>query len=667
MRRDDTETYDYVVVGSGAGGGPVAARLARAGFSVLLLEAGGDDGGLDYLVPAFHARATEHPELRWDYYVRHYADPQRRARDSKYVQAEDGVLYPRAATLGGCTAHNAMITVYPHASDFDDIAEATGDRSWRATAMRRHFERLERCDYVERPRLMALGRLTDWLVRILPWSAFLFRNVSRHGWRGWLHTNIADPALAVRDRQLIEILKGATKATLVEFLRRPLTVVEGLDTYFDPNDWRVQSAAPEGLWFIPLAVRHGRRNGTRELIEEVTAAHPDRLVVRTHALATRVLLADRRAVGVEYAQGRHLFRADPAAGATSAAPPVGRVEARREVILAAGAFNTPQLLKLSGIGPADELRRFGIDVVVDLPGVGENLQDRYEVAVVTEMAGDFAITGSAPFAPPTPGAPADPSFAAWEQGHGVYTTNGAVIGITRRSRPELAVPDLFIFGLPADFRGYHPGYASELLEDRNTFTWAVLKAHTNNTAGRVTLRSADPFDTPVIDFSYFDEGSPGGDEDLDAVVAGIEFVRSLMHHAAATDAQERLPGDHRTTKEQLREFVRDEAWGHHASCTCKIGAADDPTAVLDTRFRVRGVEGLRVVDASVFPRIPGFFIVSAIYMVAEKAADAILADARRDEPVRSAMRGARRLVQTRRSRPRRKPERGDLASSDPSS
>ena len=117
-------SYDYIVVGSGAGGGPVAAALARAGFEVLLLEAGSDRGSqLVYQVPVFHGLSTEDQAMRWDYFVQHYEDPARQHADSKYSTAHGGVLYPRAGTLGGCTAHNAMITVYPHNSDWDGIAE----------------------------------------------------------------------------------------------------------------------------------------------------------------------------------------------------------------------------------------------------------------------------------------------------------------------------------------------------------------------------------------------------------------------------------------------------------------------------------------------------------------------------------------------------------------
>jgi choline dehydrogenase len=159
-------------------------------------------------------------------------------------------------------------------------------------------------------------------------------------------------------------------------------------------------------------------------------------------------------------------------------------------------------------------------------------------------------------------------------------------------------------------------------------TWAILQAHTKNTAGEVRLRSADPRERPYVNFRYFDEGNDKEGEDLDSVVEGIKFVRKLTAPLRAKKliAEEELPGDKVQSDDDLRDFVKYQSWGHHASCTCPIGREGDPMAVLDKNFKVRGTRSLRVVDASIFPKIPGFFIVSSVYMAAEKAADVILAE-----------------------------------------
>src|SRR5689334_15947719 len=121
--------FDYIVIGSGAGGGPVACNLAKAGYTVGLLEAGQEPQSPSYPVPVFHAYATEDPLMSWEFFVRHCTDAQQSHRDSKFVAAKDGVFYPRAGTLGGCTSHHAMITVYGHDSDWEHISQLTGDIS----------------------------------------------------------------------------------------------------------------------------------------------------------------------------------------------------------------------------------------------------------------------------------------------------------------------------------------------------------------------------------------------------------------------------------------------------------------------------------------------------------------------------------------------------------
>jgi choline dehydrogenase len=209
------DEFDFIVVGSGAGGGPLAANLATRGFRVLLLEAGSGIENDRYRVPGFHGLASEDPELRWDYWVHHYADRAREKLDSKFDREEGGVLYPRAGTLGGCTAHNAMITMQPHDSDWDAIADLTGDRSWLAGNMQRYFERLECCGYVGAPGSPAknlLERISRALQRLRRWGRPA-GNPSGHGYEGWLSTSLADPTLALPDKELLKLLwRGVAQA-----------------------------------------------------------------------------------------------------------------------------------------------------------------------------------------------------------------------------------------------------------------------------------------------------------------------------------------------------------------------------------------------------------------------------------------------------------------------
>jgi choline dehydrogenase-like flavoprotein len=635
---DVDDEYDFIVVGSGAGGGPVAVNLAKAGYTVLLLEAGGADEPPEYKVPAFHSLSTEHPELAWKFYVQHYGNKQTQRRDKRNFLANvhvdgaprEGIFYPRAGTLGGCTAHHAMMFIAPHNSDWDYIADLTGDASWRSRSMRTYFERLERCAYSLPP---------------LP-----FFNFRRHGYKGWLTTTVADPDLLLRDSKLFRLVAAAVETCFesgvwyspsccqrlegwIESYFQPAAVrhlgalrrsLSWLTSLLDPNDWLHLQHGAEGPVLVPLTVRKGIRVGTRELIRDAARRMPDKLTVKLHALATKVVLSDdNRASGIEFLDKERVYRADARAPLNGPVDASRRtVSARHEVILAGGTFNTPQLLMLSGIGPPEELGKHKVATRIALSGVGKNLQDRYEVGVVHEMRQPFAILEHADLRP------GDREFAEWQNGKGIYAANGVVAAIIKRSSLAQPDPDLFLFAIPGHFSGYRPGY-SKWGRKKNYFTWVILKAHTQNRAGRICLQTNDPRDPPRINFHYFDEGTDPGQDDVDGVVAGIEFVRKITGRTASL-FKEIIPGSRMDRRAELAQFVKNNAWGHHACGTCKIGAENDEDAVLDSNFRVRKMRGLRVVDASIFPKIPGFFILSAILMAAEKASDAIISDARRN-------------------------------------
>ncbi|MEM7223797.1 MAG: GMC family oxidoreductase [Pseudomonadota bacterium] len=647
-----TKTYDFLIVGSGAGGGPLAANLALEGFNVGLIEAGSDqiDDNYNYSIPAFHPFATEDPAFSWEFFVKHYDDDNNPERDPKHhpnasYEGNRGIFYPRASGLGGCTMHHAMITVYPHESDWNGIAKAVEDDSWSAENMRRYFDRIERAEYRDANVLIDLlkpGRLFGRWLRRLTASESEEGARGQHG-AGWLAINQADPLLLLKDvNGVLACVKQAIKTAKFNFM-----------TGLNPNDPRVAQENQEGINVIPTSINKGHRTGARERVLQVQEILEDRkeqglehgcLDVLANTLVTKILFDQgnpTRAVGVDCLEGKNLYGArhhnsPPPSSATSV-----QYLASKEVVLSGGAFNSPQILMLSGIGPAEHLRDKGIDVRVDLPGVGQNLQDRYEVGVVAKAKQPFRLLEQATFGKGNGDQTLadDPLFQKWHRnGEGIYGTNGAVLGIIKRSASDSSAdttddqskpPDLYIFGVPGDFRGYEVGYTRNIGVVKDHFTWAVLKGHTNNCSGYVLLKSADPFDTPEIHFKYFEEGGGDWQSDVRSVVEGVELALEVYKNLKDDDVIERVVAPEEGT--DLEEFVRSTAWGHHASCTCKMGLrAKDQMAVLDGDFKVHGTKNLRVVDASVFPRIPGLFILASVYMISEKASDVIIKDHRGD-------------------------------------
>jgi choline dehydrogenase-like flavoprotein len=706
--------FDYIVVGSGAGGGPLAARLALEGLRVLVIESGLDPGlphaetggAFDpprdsapndreerevYRVPGYHPAAAEDEVLNWDYSVRHYASDALQEEDDKYDPSTDpskggagqpkgGVHYPRCSALGGCTAHHAMIVVKPPAGDWDRIAALTGNDSWRAAHMNSYFTRIENCLYYTQYHSFFrrfLGFVYSGWRRFLAFlNPRLTLDGGGHGFAGWQKTSFIDPVLvfgtALLDSTfrsiLLRIFWHLLRAGgLVKLLQR--VFVTQWVKFFDPNLDTPRATKNPTLSFIPIGTDGSRRVGVREHLRATATRYPDRLVILTGTHATRVIFADRAegetplAIGVEVRYGAHLYDASPRYDAEEAEnAPLRRFYASREIVLAAGTFNTPQLLMLSGIGDKQQLRDHRIDglrgrtgakvgEIVDLPAVGRNLQDRNEISIISETKKDFRTLRNVSF---QPGLDGDRARDEWlRTGRGLYATNGGALAIFMttnepRYRDE---PDLLIAGFPVAFRGYYRGWSRQLLSTdlrvgdmawppeaaltRRLWTWVLLQGHTRNTSGTVELRSDSPFHQPAINFHYFDESSEEKGEDLAALLKGIKWVRKLNEKIKPFKS-ELQPGIEKNGdySRELEDWVKYQAWGHHACGTCRMGS--DPwrpdtaecDAVVSSDFRVYGVEGLRVVDASVFREIPGYFIAASVFMIGEKAADVLLADKR---------------------------------------
>lgn len=701
--RKDESLFDFIIVGSGAGGGPLACRLALAKKKVLLIEAGQDPKSVGEIhdTPGYHAASTENDAMSWQFSVRHYSDSQRQAHDHKYEKAKDpdgtgGIFYPRSSGIGGCTSHHAMIVVRPNDRDWEHIADLTNDDSWRAKNMQPFFAKFENCLYVDQYRgffaniLGFVSQAFSGIVRFLNPKAIL--DQGGHGKAGWQPTSLIAPELIKRivktDNEFATVLlKSASQVIegggrLTAWIKRHLAIA-GLVRSLDPNDLTTRAASRDGgIFLIPTGIGgpgtrdengdslKGRRAGVREFIMKTQKAHPDRLVIVKGVHVKRVIFDNSvppRAIGVVGEKGDHLYKASPLhqpANGTNIEffvrhtermdkdPNELKLEGKGEVILCGGAFNTPQMLMLSGIGDAATLEKHGIKSRVNLPGVGRNLQDRYEVCVVSEMREDLKTLDTASF---NPGDPNDKGRQEWiDKKEGLYATNGGAITILKRSSTaDGDEPDLFTFGAPAAFRGYYWKYSKELFkpakgaanDQHNLWTWVILKAYTRNDGGTVQLRSADPFDTPAINFRSFDEGNAENwEKDVEAIVEAVDAMRAINSVPGSPFVRELQPAEFLAEKNahrkasglhewSLRDWIKNEAWGHHACGTCRLGSdkwkknvADltDKGAVLDSHFRVQGVNGLRVVDASVFPKIPGYFILAAIFMVSEKAAETIL-------------------------------------------
>jgi len=393
-----------------------------------------------------------------------------------------------------------------------------------------------------------------------------------HGMRGPLNVTVPE------DQLMYEELRTATLAAGF-----PVT-----DDFHGENS--------EGLQRNEMVVTRGRRgNVARTFLRPVM--HRSNLSVVSQAQATRVVFEGTRAVGVEYLKDGQVHIA----------------RARKEVILSGGTYGSPQLLMLSGIGPADELAKHGITPLVDLPGVGQNLiehpflpvtwralPETFECALRADRAAvstlRWALLGTGPFA-----------------------TNGAAGNIFLRTAPGLDRPDMQLICPAVQMSAGNVWYP---LISKPTHTLVcALSMIRQDSRGHMTLRSANPLDPPRISFNLFKEQS-----DVERLIRGIRATRAIYNRAPLNTfhAEETLPGEQVQSDADLEKFVRSVgAITQHPVGTCRMGTERDAGAVVDAELRVRGVQALRVIDASVMPDIPCGNTNAPAIMIAEKGADAI--------------------------------------------
>ena len=356
----------------------------------------------------------------------------------------------------------------------------------------------------------------------------------------------------------------------------------------------VNGRQQEGFGRLDMTVGGGRRCSAANAYLRPAMKRPN-LAVKTHALATRILFGGRRAAGVEYRQGET----------------ARTVRARREVIVSAGSINSPKLLKLSGVGPAAELREHGIAVVHELPGVGENLQDHLEFyfqVACTQPVTLYSSMGL--FARAMIGA----RWLLFKDGLGA--TNHFETGGFIRSRADVPYPDIQYHFLPLAVT-----YDGSSLAQEHGFQ-AHVGPMRSKSRGHVRLASANPFEKPKIRFNYLSHP-----DDVTEFRACVRLTRAVFAQKAFDPyrGREIQPGADCVTDEQIDAFVRAKVESaYHPSCSNRMGQRDDPMAVVDPGARVIGLESLRVVDSSIMPSITTGNLNAPTIMLAEKAADLIL-------------------------------------------
>jgi choline dehydrogenase len=488
-------------------------------------------------------------------YIKTLYDPAYTWRfETEPVPGADGRRFAttQGRTLGGSGAINGLVYNRGQAADFDHWAQL-GNRGWGYTDVLPYFRRTER-------------RLGGDAATI------------REAWRG------REGSFAVSDPDWHHPILDA-------FIR-------GAESIGIPRNPDYNGATQAGVGLFQRAIDRGRRVSTARAFL-LPAQRTGRLDIRTNAQATRIIFEGRRATGIEYRQG-------------GTAGPIRIVHARREIVLAGGAINSPKLLQLSGIGPADLLAALGIPVVAAVPGVGQNLRDHYAVRMVARARGPTINNYARP--PRLWG-----EIAKWAVGRpSILALSPSLVHVFWKSDPAMDSPDLQFTFTPASYKA---GGIAGMLDSFPGMTCGVWQQRPEST-GHVRIRSADPFAHPEIQPNYL-----AAENDRRVLLAGIRLARRLLGTPALAPFYDReeLPGGEAQSDAALLAWARAQgSTVFHLIGACRMGPEADPGAVVDDRLRVRGVDGLRVADSSVMPSMPSANTNATTMMIAEKAADFML-------------------------------------------